>query len=69
MVDYYDNKIITCKNKFILEIINKRNDGYHDIESLMTFCNYGDVICVKRSKNFNFKINGHFSFFKKKKKI
>ena len=61
------SKLSPAKINLYLEIINKRSDGFHNIESLMTFCNYGDVIKVKRSKNFNFKINGPFSSFLKKK--
>ena len=49
------SKLSPAKINLYLEIINKRCDGFHNIESLMTFCNYGDVIKVKRSKNFNFK--------------
>ena len=61
------SKLSPAKINLYLEIINKRCDGFHNIESLMTFCNYGDVIKVKRSKNFNFKINGPFSSFLKER--
>ena len=55
--------IKTCPAKInlFLEVKNKRKDGYHNIESLMTFCNYGDSLSVKKSKKFVFRVNGPFS--------
>ena len=35
--------------------------GYHNLESLMTFCNCGDVIKIKKSNKFKFSIDGPFS--------
>tara|TARA_B100000963_G_C22498180_1_gene612493 strand:+ start:112 stop:981 length:870 start_codon:yes stop_codon:yes gene_type:complete len=55
------SKLSPAKINLYLEIINRRNDGFHNIESLMTFCNYGDIITVKRSNKFIFKIKGPFS--------
>ena len=42
-------KISPAKINLYLEI-KKRVDGYHDIESLMTFCQFGDVLKVEKSK-------------------
>ena len=50
-----------AKLNLYLEIKNRRTDGFHNIESLMTFCDYGDLISVKKSKNFKLKIDGPFS--------
>ena len=54
-------KFSPAKINLYLEVKNKRNDGFHNIESLMTFCDYGDLISVRRSNSFKFKINGPFS--------
>jgi len=55
--------IKTCPAKInlFLEVKNKRKDGYHDIESLMTFCEFGDLLSVKKSQKFVFRVNGPFS--------
>ncbi len=54
-------KISPAKINLYLEIKGKRADGYHDIESLMTFCKFGDVLKVERSKSFRLSIKGPFA--------
>ena len=54
-------KISPAKINLYLEIINKRSDGYHNLESLMSFCDFGDVISVKKSNVFQLDIVGQFS--------
>ena len=49
------------KINLFLEVINKSNDGYHNLESLMTFCKFGDLIKIKKSTKFKFSIDGPFS--------
>ena len=49
------------KLNLFLEVINKTNDGYHNLESLMCFCKYGDLIKIKKSNKFSFFIDGPFS--------
>ena len=54
-------RLSPAKINLYLEVKSKRRDGYHNIESLMTFCDFGDEISVRKSKNFNLNINGPFS--------
>ena len=54
-------KLSPAKINLFLEVKNKRNDGYHDIQSLMTFCDFGDMLCVSKSNNFTIKLDGPFS--------
>ena len=53
-------KISPAKINLYLEIKGKRVDGYHDIESLMTFCKYGDVLKVEKSKSFRLSVKGPY---------
>ncbi len=58
------NKFISpAKLNLYLEVNNKRKDGFHNIESLMTFCEVGDVIRIERSKALELKITGPFGKF------
>ena len=50
----------TYKINLFLEVINKSKDGYHNLESLMTFCKFGDQIKIKKSTKFKFSIDGPF---------
>lgn len=49
------------KINLYLEVQSKRADGYHNIDSLMTFLDIGDQISVKKSDKFHLKIEGDFS--------
>ena len=51
-------KVSPAKINLYLEIKGRRVDGYHDIESLMTFCHYGDILKVERAQSFNLSIQG-----------
>ena len=53
--------ISPLKLNLYLHIINKTNDGYHNLESLMTFCDFGDLISIKKEKDFSFTIDGPFA--------
>ena len=58
------NKFISpAKLNLYLEVNNKRKDGFHNLESLMTFCDLGDVIKIERSNSFELKIKGPFGKF------
>ena len=52
-----------CKINLFLRVINKLNNGYHNIVTLITFCNLHDVITISKTKDVNDKINfyGRFS--------
>ncbi|MAI29363.1 MAG: 4-(cytidine 5'-diphospho)-2-C-methyl-D-erythritol kinase [Rickettsiales bacterium] len=54
-------KLSPAKINLYLEVLEKTSDGFHNIESLMTFCDFGDVIRVKKAKSFKFTIDGPFS--------
>ncbi len=53
--------ISPVKLNLFLEVINKTSDGYHELESLMIFCKFGDLIKIKKSNKFLFSIEGPFS--------
>ena len=54
------SKLSPAKINLFLEVVKKRPDGYHDLESLMTFCNFGDTIVMKKSKAFAINFDGEF---------
>ena len=54
------SKLSPAKINLFLEVVKKRPDGYHDLESLMTFCNFGDTIAMKKSKAFSINFDGEF---------
>ena len=49
------------KLNLFLEILSKRDDGYHNLNSLMCFSNIGDKIEIKESRYFILKIQGDFA--------
>ena len=46
-----------CKINLSLRVIKKLNNGYHNIMSLITFCDLHDVISISKIKNLNDKIS------------
>ena len=42
-----------CKINLSLRVIKKLSNGYHNIISLITFCDLHDVISISRTKNLN----------------
>ena len=46
-----------CKINLYLKVIKKLSNGYHNISSLITFCNLHDVISISRVKNLSDKIS------------
>ncbi len=49
-----------AKLNLFLEVKSKREDGFHNLSSLMSFCDFGDEINVSKSNNFDLKILGPF---------
>ena len=49
-----------AKINFFLHITGKRNDGYHLLDSLVAFTDFGDEIEIKEANEFSFSINGDF---------
>ena len=60
---YEISKFSPAKLNLFLEIIDKDKNGYHNLESLMCFCDYGDSISVSRSDDLALEIEGPFSEF------
>ena len=46
-----------CKINLSLKVLQKLNSGYHNIISLITFCDLHDVISISRIRNLKDKIN------------
>jgi 4-diphosphocytidyl-2-C-methyl-D-erythritol kinase len=44
-----------------LDLIRKREDGYHDMDSLVTFLDYGDYIQIEKSDSFELIVKGDFA--------
>ena len=46
-----------CKINLFLKVLNKLKNGYHNIQSLVTFCDLHDVISVSENPNSKDKIS------------
>ena len=46
-----------CKINLSLKVLKKRKDGYHNIVSLITFCNLYDLIFISTNKDLKDKIS------------
>jgi len=60
-VKTFEEYLSPIKLNLFLEVINKTSDGYHQLESLMIFCKFGDFIKIKKSNKFLFSVEGPFS--------
>ncbi len=54
-------KLSPVKINLYLEVLNKTKSGYHNLESLMTLCDCGDVINIKKASEFKLSIDGPFA--------
>ena len=54
-------KLSPAKINLYLEVLERTSSGFHNIESLMTFCDFGDIVNIKKEKSFKFTIDGPFS--------
>jgi len=50
-----------AKINLFLHITGKRDDGYHMLESLITFANIGDAITVSEGTSYNLEVTGPFA--------
>jgi len=50
-----------AKVNLFLHIIGRREDGFHLLESLFAFADFGDKITVKRSNKLSFRVAGPFA--------
>ena len=46
-----------CKINLFLKVLNKTKDGYHNIKSLITFCELHDLISISKIRSLNDKIS------------
>ena len=46
-----------CKINLFLKVVKKLSNGYHNIVSLITFCNLHDIISISKTSNLNDKIS------------
>lgn len=49
-----------AKVNLYLHILGKRDDGYHDLQSLVAFADVGDAVCIGRSRDWSLTIGGPF---------
>ncbi len=52
-----------AKINLFLNIINKRPDGFHELQSLITKIDLFDELAVEKSTKFSLEINGEFAEF------
>ncbi len=50
-----------AKINLFLHLIRKRRDGYHELQSLISFADIGDYISIEPADSFSFHITGDFS--------
>jgi len=50
-----------AKINLYLHIQKKLDNGYHHLDSLVTFCNVGDHLEIKEAQGFSFEIDGPFA--------
>lgn len=63
MLDSFDrtiSQIAPAKINLALHVTGQRQDGYHLLESLVVFVNFGDKISVKRADADAFKMSGPY---------
>jgi len=50
-----------AKVNLFLQILGRRDDGYHLLESLFAFADFGDTITVRDAEKLSFRVEGRFS--------
>jgi len=50
-----------AKINLFLHLIRKKQDGYHDLQSLISFADIGDHIDIEPAENFAFNVTGPFA--------
>jgi 4-diphosphocytidyl-2-C-methyl-D-erythritol kinase len=59
-VERTTSRVAPAKINLALHVTGRRHDGYHLLESLVVFANFGDRVSVKRSLVDRFEISGPF---------
>ena len=49
-----------AKINMFLHVLNKRDDGYHNIKSGITFINLFDEVCIKKNNSMIIQYSGNF---------
>lgn len=55
------SEVAYAKINLALHVRRKRDDGYHDIETLFAFCNYGDLLSARPATGDSVNAMGEFS--------
>ncbi|MAH79010.1 MAG: 4-(cytidine 5'-diphospho)-2-C-methyl-D-erythritol kinase, partial [Rickettsiales bacterium] len=50
-----------AKLNLFLEVLNKEHNGFHNLNSLMCFCDIGDYIKLEKSSSLSLEIEGPFA--------
>ena len=50
-----------AKINLFLDVLSKENDGFHNIESILTLIDLHDEIIIKESASLNINFSGEFS--------
>lgn len=61
MSDSIYNVFAPAKINLFLHILGQRKDGYHKIQSLVTFADIGDLIEIEDADHFSFELDGPFA--------
>lgn len=61
MNDFDDHEMAYAKINLALHILGRRDDGYHNIDTIFAFADDGDQILVKKSHNISLDIIGPFA--------
>ena len=65
MDDLVDTPVVTCdapaKLNLYLHVTGRRDDGYHLLDTLIAFTEFGDTLSVQRSETLSLEISGPFA--------
>ncbi len=50
-----------AKINLALHVRRRRDDGYHELETLFAFCDFGDILTLRSAKKSSFDISGEFA--------
>lgn len=54
-------RLAPAKLNLALHVTGRRDDGYHLIDSMVAFADFGDLITVSRAENDEFVVTGHYA--------
>jgi 4-diphosphocytidyl-2C-methyl-D-erythritol kinase len=53
-------EIAYAKINLALHVRARRGDGYHELETLFAFCDFGDALTISAADRFAFSVDGEF---------